>query len=184
MLLACLLFAAGCKKDDTSTPTPVVPTSDYYFKFKFDGANYNLNADFPQYMPFNANEAGGYQEADWSLERSVGLRLRWPLYDTVSESDVMSLKGKTLYFSDTLVQPELTYDTSLSAVGWASVDTGNTDYNVKITDVTFLKKDTTAGNPVRTFVITGTCNAVMMNGSTTKIFSDGQFHFIICRRDL
>jgi len=181
MLCACLLSAVGCKKkDDNPTPTP---TASYYFKFKFDGNSYNFNADLPQYMPFYTDEAGGYQMATNVTGPSVGFRLDWQSIDTVSEANLMAVKGKTLYFNDSLIRMELTYSESSAATNWTSIDTANTSYNVKITDITFLKKDTSAGIPLKTYVIKGTCNGIMERGSEKKAFSDGDFNFIISRRD-
>ncbi|MDR3681940.1 MAG: hypothetical protein P4L41_18360 [Flavipsychrobacter sp.] len=189
--LSCfLLFAGSCKKDNNSSP-PSNPTTNnptanpYYFKFKLDTTSYNLNADIPQYMPFYANEIGGYQVGSLNLYPSAGIRLSWPYYDTVREADVMALKGKTLYFTDTLVHPEVSFGKDPATGDWFSVDTSNTTYNVKITNVVFLKKDTTLGYPLKTYVLTGTCSAVMQSPTNTiSVFSGGDFNFIISRRDL
>jgi hypothetical protein len=106
------------------------------------------------------------------------------LGDTVTESDVMGLIGKTLYFSDTTIHPDLTFDENLTSETWDSDDTTNTSYYMKITNVVFLKNDTTLGTPVRTYVVTGTCSAILSQGSNASIFSGGQFNFIISRMDL
>ena len=183
-LFSFLLLATACKKKDT--PAPATPANPYYFKFTFNGTSSNFNSNQPQYMPFNANEIGGYQgSGQLNLYPSVGLRLTWPSNDTVKESDVMGLVGKTLYFSDTTITPELTWDKDAPGTdSWISVDTFNTSYSVKITNVAFLKKDTTLGYYVRTYVITGTCSALMTDLTKTSIFSGGSFNFIISRRDL
>jgi hypothetical protein len=183
LLTAGLFSAPGCKRKDNIIVDPPPPPFSY-FKFKFEGTSHNLNFDFPQYMPFYANEAGGYQVANSSLAPSVGLRLSWPEDDTVSESNLMALEGKTLYFSDTTVHPTLTYTTELGGTDWRSVDTNNTAYNVKITKVVFFKKDTSAGNPLKTYIIKGTCNALMSKAGTMSTFSEGEFNFVISRRDL
>lgn len=135
-------------------------------------------------MPFYANEIGGYQTTDGALYPSAGIRLSWPLSDTVKESDVLALKGKTLYFSDTLIHPELSFDKTASSNNFLSIDTANTTYNIKISNVVFLKKDTSAGNPLKTYVITGTCSGVLDDGTTTSTFTGGDFNFIISMRDL
>ncbi len=188
-LVTLTLLLAACSKDNTTTK-PVNNngnnpnnTSPYYFKFKFDGTDYNLNANFPQYMPFYYDEAGGYQVGDLQLFPSVGLRLNWPSGDTVTESELLSLKGKTLYFNDKNVQPELNFDKEYQDGTWYSVDTGDKAFNIKIDDITFLKKDTTMGYAVKTYVVTGSCNAVMERNDTMKAFSNGQFNFVISRQD-
>jgi hypothetical protein len=156
LLTAGLFSAPGCKRKDNIIVDPPPPPFSY-FKFKL---------------------------ANSSLAPSVGLRLSWPEDDTVSESNLMALEGKTLYFSDTTVHPTLTYTTELGGTDWRSVDTNNTAYNVKITKVVFFKKDTSAGNPLKTYIIKGTCNALMSKAGTMSTFSEGEFNFVISRRDL
>ena len=186
-IVALLLVTAACTKKKSTPnpgPDPVPVASPYYFKFTLSGSSYNYTADIPQYMPFYANEAGGYEVENGNLLPSAGLRLSWPSDDTVKESDLTGLIGKTLYFSDTLIHPEVSFDTAAAATEWLSVDTANTSYNVKITNVTFLKNDTTLGYAIKTYVITGTCSAVISDGTSNRIFSGGSFNFIISRRDL
>jgi hypothetical protein len=67
---------------------------------------------------------------------------------------------------------------------WYSNDTSNTSYYVKVTNIVFLKNDTTLGNPIRTYVITGTCAGVMSQSDSIAILSGGVFNFVISRRDL
>jgi hypothetical protein len=185
LLLSCSLLLNACKKktDDKTTVTPT-PASPYYFKATLDGTSYNLTGNTPQYILFYTNEAGGYQVGNASLLPSFGLRLMWAGDDTVKESDLMGLIGKTLYFSDSLIRPEVTYNTSLSAQDWMSENDSNPAYNVKISNVTFLKKDTSAGYYLSTYVIKGTCSALMSQGSATAQLTGGEFNFIISRRDL
>ncbi len=183
LFLASTLLLNACKKKEDTDPTPTTPTIPYYFKANLGGSLHNLSADIPQYMPFYANEVGGYQVADASLWPAFGLRLTWPLDDTVTESDLMGLIGKTLYFSDTLIHPKLTYGTSPTAEEWISRDISSPDNSVKITNVTFLKKDTTAGVYIKAYVIKGTCTASMALGSAVSNLSGGEFNFIISRRD-
>lgn len=188
-ILLCSLFlfllAACSKKDSSATPvTPVTPASPYYFKFTMNGVSYNYNQDIPQYMPFYADEAGGYEVSTATLYPSIGLRLSWPVDDTVTEGDLMGLIGKTLYFTDTSVHPEISWDSTAVSAQWLSVDTASNAYFVKITNVTYLKKDITAGYNIATYVITGSCNALMATGSSKVTLSGGDFNFIISRRDL
>ena len=181
-----LLTVAACskKKDSTTPVTPITPSSPYYFKFNLDGVAHNYNQNIPQYMPFYANEAGGYEVATAALWPSVGLRLSWPIDDTVTESDLMGLIGQTLHFNDIAVHPEITWDSTAASSTWTSVDTASTDYYVRITNVTYLKKDTTAGVYVSTYVVTGSCNAMLNTGTSRVTMSAGDFKFIISRQDL
>lgn len=184
LILMLGLSMAACKKEEKTDPLPSTPASPYFFKFKWNGLSNEYSQDIPQYMPFYTDEAGGYQVASAALYPSVGLRLSWVSGDTVSESDLLALKGKTLYFSDTTVHPTLTRDSTASSAQWRSIDTANTAFFVKISNIAYLKKDTTAGYYIATYVITGTCNALLSNGTSTATMSDGEFNFIISRRDL
>lgn len=183
-----LLLIASCKKESKSSPSNNnnnTTPSPYFFKFSFGGTDYNLNADNPQYMPFYAHEAGGYQVPGTSVFfPSIGIRFSWPADDTVKESDVLGLKGKTLYFNDTTIHPELSFTSATSSDIWYSVDTANTAFNVKVTNVVYLKNDTTLGYAIRTYVITGTCSGVLYLGAAMTVLSSGEFNFIISRRDL
>ncbi len=187
-LSSLLLLQVACKKSTSTTPTtPVTPTpvtSPYYFTFKLDTASYNLTANNPQYDYGYTFEVGGYQDAASAFYPSIGLTFDWRHIDTVKESDVLGLAGKTIYFNDTNIHPTITFDKDASSDISYSADTANTAYNVKITGVTFLKKDTVLGYPVRTYVMTGSCSAVLYVGSSYSILSAGTFKFVISRNDL
>jgi len=185
ILSALLLLICACKKDNKTTTVinPPTPANPYYFRFTLGGTSYNQHSTLPQYMTFYANEVGGYEIDSAGLYPSIGLRLSWHLGDTVKESDVIGLIGKTLYYTDTLIHPELDFDHDAASATWYSNDTSNTSYNVKITNVVFLKKDTTLGIPIRTYVITGTCSGVMSQGTTASVLTGGTFNFIISRQD-
>lgn len=179
------LMISACKKKSPANAGPDPVSSPYYFKFTFGGTSYNFVASSPQYMPFYTNEAGGYEDSsNLSVYTSVGLRLSWPNNDTVKESDLMGLIGRTLYFTDTFPHPELTYDKNYSSQTYYSADTASSSYYVKITNVTYLKRDTTLGYNVKTYILEGTCNALMsqINPPYTP-FSAGQFRFVISRED-
>lgn len=188
LILAIIVLANACKKDSKTTPAVTTTTTTstpnpYYFKFTLGGVSYNQHSTLPQYYTFYPNEIGGYEIDSAGLFPSIGLLLTWPFGDTVRESDVLGLAGKTLYYSDTLIHPELDFDHDATSTTWISNDTSNTSYNVKITKVVFLKKDTTLGTPVRTYVITGTCSGVMSQGGAPSLLTGGSFNFIISRQD-
>ncbi len=182
------LLAACTKKDKTTTPTPTPVAHPYYFKFNLNGTAYNFNSNQPQFVYLYNNEFGGYQgSTDMNLFPSVGLRLTWLGIDTLKESDVMALTGKTIYFNDTTIRPEITYDANSSlSDSWTSVDTSKTSYYVKIATVKYLKIDTALTTLVRTYELTGTCSALMTDDnshSTFKELTSGDFHFIVSRAD-
>jgi hypothetical protein len=188
------LLLNACKKDNNATPAnnnnsnnnsnnnnTNNNTSPYYFKFTFNGTNYDLAANNPQYMSFDQQVLGGYQVDQNNVYHDVALDFRWPSDHTITESDITGLVGRTLYFSDTTIQPELEYDEDLSSGTWFSQDTANNNYYVKVSNVTFLKNDTTLGTPVRVYVVSGTCNAIINRNDTLKAFSTGSFNMVVTR---
>lgn len=185
--LSAVLLVPACKKSSSPKPQAnnnnTTTTSPYYFKFSLNGVNYDLNANNPQYMTFYSDLAGGYQTGSSLVYPSIGLSFTWNYKDTVLESDLLGLAGKTLYFSDTAITPALTFDSSVTSNTWYSADTSNTAYYVKVTSVTFVRKDTVLTNPIRVYSITGTCAAIMQQ-STNSILSNGSFSFLISRQDL
>lgn len=184
VLSVCLLTA--CKKD---TPEPSQPvhtnTSPYYFRFSLDGTDHKLEADFPQYAYFYTDEIGGYQMGQLGFYPSIGLKIIWNSKDTVQESDVLALKGKTLRFSDTAIRPELTFEPDGNYTDtWRSADTATNNYSISISDISYLKKDTTLNHPLRVYIIKGTCRAAMQKESgKTSVLDNGEFNMVISMRD-
>ncbi len=186
-LVGITLIASACSKNSTNPTAPPTAKNPYYFRFTTDGKSYDLDADFPQYMPFENNAIGGYQMGNDKLYEgpSAGIRLNWPFGYTVKENDVTSLKGKTLYFDDTLIQPEISFSENIADIDWYSADTPDKAFYINISDVTYLRNDTGIDDVIlRTYVITGTCNAILKRDNSRMPFSNGSFNFIISRRDL
>lgn len=186
-LLITTLFFACTKDDNNPDPTDDPKTNPYYFKFDFDGTNKSFSSGTPQYQSSSNNTVGGYQNTGVGSGNYIGLSFSVPFDDTITDSDVMGLKGRTIYFDDSLMTPELVYSETLDADLYYSVDTPDHNFYIKIDDVTFLKNDTTVFNPVKTYVIKGTCKAVMeqyfTSPATEKILSNGEFNFIVSRPD-
>ncbi len=199
LFLATLLLVA-CNKSGTQNATPAnnnpsnnTPStpSPYYFKFNFDGKDYNYTANNPQYMGYYGNVTGGYQTEDkipYATAPSISLALNWNK-DTVTHSQVMAVKGKTFYFNDTLIKPEITFKPIFNEDEYESIDTSNTNFSVTITDVKYRKRDTAfvfSFFPVETYIFTGTCSAVLedyWNGIGPKLLTNGSFNIIVSRRD-
>lgn len=185
-LLSIVAIMSACNKTTPAPVAPIDPVSPYYFTFTTNAGDYNLNADFKQYMPFDNNAIGGYQIGkDKLLEGpSAGIRLSWPLGDTVREKDVKNLIGKTLYFNDTTIAPEISFTESISSDTWYSVDTPDRNFFIKITNVTYLKDDEGIdGVPLKTYVLKGNCNAILYLEDKIMPFSNGAFNIVISRRD-
>jgi len=182
LAVACLFIA--CNKGDDPAPSNNNNnnnTNPYYFKFKLDGTDYNLTSNLAQYMSAYPEDAGGYQMSGPLTYPSVGIRL---LYDSVvSDAQVKALAGKTLYFGQTNPRLSMTFEANGSAEALESIDTANTSYNIKVTSVTYLKKDTTIFNPIDAYVIKGTCSAILVDPATMKksALTAGEFNYIISR---
>jgi hypothetical protein len=176
-LLALCIGAFSCKKSDSTTPTNN-PSNPYYFKFTLDGTSYNFTSALPQYMSAYDDRAGGYQEVAPLAFPMIGLAFD---YDSaVTDAQVKALAGKTFYFNGKNPKPSIEFDADATSGTWYSVDTSNTNFNVKVTSVTYVKKDTTIFNPVLTYAIKGTCNAVLEgSGGKLSALSNGDFNFII-----
>jgi hypothetical protein len=183
-----LLAIASCTKKKDSTPANNNNNNNtsnpYYFKFTFKGVNYNFADTVPQYNSLYPDETGGFQETSFGSFPSVGLFFYWPGGDTARDADIMGLKGRTLYFSDTMPHPVLYFSPSVTATDWYSIDTSDKNFSVKITDVKFLKKDVELAYHVSTYVITGTCNGVLSADTSKAQLTSGSFNFIISRMDL
>jgi hypothetical protein len=182
--VSCLFIA--CNKGDDPAPANNnnnnnTNTNPYYFKFKLDGTDYNLTSDLAQYMSAYEEDAGGYQMAGPLTYPSVGIRF---MYDsTVTDAQIKALAGKTFYFDQKTPSPQVTFSATPSGDEFASIDTANTAYNVKVTSVTYLRKDTTIFNPVAAYVIKGTCSAILLDRTTNKKYAltAGDFNYIISR---
>jgi len=178
LLLSCLFVA--CKKDDEPAG-PVTPTNPYYFKFKLDGVSYDFRSGLAQYISSDDYEAGGYQMQDGQIYPSIGLSFRFDT--TVSEAQLLALAGKTIPFNNTNPRPRITFDESINANTQWSIDTSNTAFNVKISSITYVKKDTSIFNIVDVYAIKGTCTAVVddFGSGAVRTISEGAFNFLISR---
>ncbi len=177
-----VLATVACKKKK-ETPKPGTDVHPYYFKFAFNATQYNFNSNLPQYVYQYTNEFGGLQGAaaldDYPY---VGLLFHWKHVDTIRDSHVMALIGRTIYFNDTGIRMQVSYEDNVSATdSWASIDTANKAYYVNIADITYIRSDTVNDVPVRIYEVTGSCSAVMMDNNmfgNYRLLSAGNFHFL------
>lgn len=181
------LFIISCNKDNTTPSNSTTSKSQYYFKFNFEGQNYNFDADNPQYMSLSTSEFGGFQTDGASLaSSSAGISFFWQNKDTITETDVMSLVGKTIYFDDTTIRAELYFNNNANGDYWYTVDTSDRNFSITVNSITYLKKDTTYFAPVNVYVLKGTCNGLMyLNSNYTRqeVLSNGEFNFLVSDRD-
>ena len=180
-----VLFAACSKKKESTTPpvtNPTTITSPYYFRFTLSGKTDTIKGDNSKSYTSNTNAVLGIISSnDISLTPAMTLRFSLPVYyDTVKESDVLALSGKTLYFTDTIMKPEIEYQETTTSNTWYSDVFSDTSYNVKVTSVAFLDSENYQGYPVRTYVITGTCRA-QMRQSINDTTLTGSFKMVLSR---
>jgi len=176
-----LLLIGACTKSKSSSPAPSVTPSPYYFNFSLGSAVHNLNANSPYYMNIGTDGLGGFEVGDLKAQLpAIGLGFTWVHKDTVHESDLMSLAGRTIYFDDTAINIFLEYDSTTSLYsGWFAMDTSNHSYYVKVNSVTYQKNDTAYGIPVRVYAINGTCSAVMRQQTDTTTLTNGEFNLVV-----
>ena len=181
-----IIFSDCGKKKDTAKPTTTPTTTNsnpYYFRFRLNNKTDTISYDSSKSYTQNTNAILGVISSNqFSLTPAITLRFSLPhYYDTVKESDVLGLAGKTLYFTDTIMQPEIEYQESSGANTWYSQIADDTSYNVKVSNVVFLNTDNYQGYPVRTYVITGTCRAKVHQTVGNDTAFTGSFNMILSR---
>src|SRR5580704_4115973 len=99
-----VLFSGCSKKKDSAAPATInTPTNSnpYYFRFTLNNRTDTINGDNSKSYTSNTNAILGIISSnDVTLAPAMTLRFSLPVYyDTVKESDVLGLAGKTLYFT-------------------------------------------------------------------------------------
>lgn len=178
-----LLAACKKKKDDKTSTTPTTTpttTSTYYFRFTLNGLTDTINGDDTKAYTENTNAVlASITQKSSTLDKSLDLRFSLPVNaDTIVESQILGLAGKTLYFTDTIMKPEISYQKD-GTNDWFSDWTADNSYNVKVTSVDFLKTDTYQGYPVRLYVVSGSTRALMRQAWDTSYTMTGSFKMIL-----
>ncbi len=193
ILMAAIVLFASCKKENikekyeeeypNSLPSDIKP----YFKFTFDGKTYELNSRYPLFVGTIASmehHFGGIQA--FSNEQkypTIGVQTFRRDYSSLTDNEMLALKGKTLYFDDLVYQPQITYSIVnfiYDTDPWISQVSSDKKYNIHITDVKFIKKGTSDLGAIRIYLVTGTCRALMKKKSgETKELTDGAFSMAI-----
>jgi len=185
VLMAVLFALSACSKKHDSAPTNNNNTykSPYYFRFTLVGKTDTVAGDTSNKSYSESTNAifGELSPTPYSLRPAISLRFSMPVwYDTVTESDVLGLAGKTLYFTDSIMKPEVEYEEN-DTTDWLSDSYADSSYYVKVTGVTFLGSNTYQGHPVRNYVFTGTCRAKVWHGTGPYSPLDGSFNMIVTR---
>lgn len=182
LAVAVVCMVTSCSKK--SSPAPSSPTTTnypYYFRFNLNGMTDTIAstgmtksfADGPSDVLAAVSPDGA------NLWPSMSIRFALPnWWDTVRESDVMGMVGKTLYFTDSIMRPSITYelsDTNEWVSSWRS-----SDY-VKVDSITFNGTDTYMGKAVRTYTIVGSCQSLMSNYPRPDEFLTGTFRMRLVR---
>ncbi len=187
--LVLIIISVGCsKKSDSATPTTNntntnTNTSPYYFRFTLNSSTDTINGDDSKSYTENTNAILGIISSnDITLSPAMTLRFSLPVwYDTVKESDVMSLAGKTIYFTDTIMAPDVEYQQTDTSETWYSQVVTDTSFNIKVTSIVFLDSANYQGYPVRNYVITGTCKAQMHQTPVVSVPMTGSFKMVLSR---
>ncbi len=181
-LLIAAACMSGCKKKENNNEQV---TKKYYFKYVFNESRMLTTSDEPSYAIPAANELAGTQRSAWVVAEMVDLKLYWPVNYTITDADIMQLKGRTLSYRDTSIKPTLTIVNPTLAKQWNALDTAYSAYFVSISDVSLLGRDTIVGVPLVTYVIKGITNTMMYNSDNErKELTEGEFNIVMARRDL
>jgi hypothetical protein len=188
LALALILLFLSCSKKDNKAPNTITTTTNtnpYYFRFTLNGKTDTLYDN--QHYAYTTNSNAIYGDVAQSTNGpapyfSLWLGLPYDI-DTLTESDVLNLAGKTLYFTDTAMAAQIEYQESIDSNQWESLGFVDSSYNVKISGVTFLDTTRYQGLAARRYVITGTCKARMEKDFPTYIDTPmtGAFNMIITR---
>ncbi len=181
-----VLFSGCSKKKDSAPPataTTTTSSSPYYFRFTLNNKTDTINGDNSKSYTQNTNAILGIISSNkYTLTPAITLRFSLPVNaDTVKESDVLGLAGKTLYFSDTFMRPEIDYQETSSSDTWYSQVVADPSYNVKVASIVFSDTANYQGNPVRTYVITGTCRAKVHQYVDKDTSLTGSFKMVLSR---
>ncbi|MBS1688058.1 MAG: hypothetical protein JSS96_05000 [Bacteroidetes bacterium] len=187
MLALTLAFIiTSCNKKSSPTPsgtttTTTISSYPYYFRFSLDGVADTIASKGVSKAYDNSTNAilASISPDGSSLWPSLDLRFTLPQWwDTVKESDVMGMIGKTLYFTDSIMAPRLAYEVS-DTTEWNSY--GQSGDYVKVDSITFNGTDNYMGHAVRTYIMVGSCQAqVMKSFGTNKLFK-GNFRMPLVR---
>lgn len=186
LTLAFAFMITSCSKksspapSSTTTTTTTTSSYPYYFRFSLDGVGDTIASKGESKAYDNSTNAIlASVSRDGKLWPSMSLRFTLPQWwDTVKESDVMSMIGKTLYFTDSIMAPSLMYEVS-DTVEWDSY--GQSGDYVKVDSITFSGTDNYMGHAVRTYIMVGSCQAqVMKSFGVNKLFK-GTFRMPLVR---
>ena len=177
--LALLSSLVSCTKSDNTTPNNN-NTNPYYFKFTLDGTPYNFTSPAAQFVNNYDHSVSGYQTPGiLSMYPSVGIVM---VFDSVAtDADVKSMAGKTFYYNGVNPSPSVFFGLNSSTNTFYSIDTPNHNFNINISSVSYLRKDTTIFNVMDVYVVKGTCSAVLSDGVSKKTLTGGEFNYLISR---
>ncbi|HXS36521.1 MAG TPA: hypothetical protein VN721_07455 [Flavipsychrobacter sp.] len=183
--LALAIAIASCsKKSDSPAPSSTSTTTSshpYYFRFSLDGATDTiLGNDDTKGFAYNTNFVSSIiAPSGYSLYPNITINFRLPEdWDTIKESDVLGLAGRTVYFTDTNMGPTIKYAIN-DSVEWDSY--GDSSSYVKVDSVTFKGTDTYTGVPVRTYIMVGSCNTLMTKTFGYNKYLTGTFRMLLVR---
>lgn len=179
MMVSCSKKSSPAPSSTTTTTT--ASSNPYYFRFSLGGVADTISSKGVSKAYDNSTNAvlASISPDGSKLWPSVDLRFTLPQWwDTVKESDVMSMIGKTLYFTDSIMAPSLTYNVSDTAE-WISY--GQSGDYVKVDSIIFNSTDNYMGHAVRTYIIVGSCQALLEKSFGVDELFTGSFRMRLVR---
>jgi hypothetical protein len=179
IFLGMILVSSSCKKEKDSDTTPAPADSAYFFRFTLSGTEHHFRSILPENILYYPNEIKGVQANGNTEVPLIVLNITWPANYIIRENDVLGLEGQTLSFASASLHPRISYLKENNGVVWYSEDTPNSDYYVKISDVRLINAEVTPGALLKIYAITGTCSAIMTDGTNTTGLTNGSFNLAV-----
>jgi hypothetical protein len=169
-----LLVLAGCTRNSgTSNSNPL---GSYFFNATFMGQTYNFNNQFIQRGDDAYGDLGGYvPNNNFSLAGGPFLSN----LDTTTRSKILSKANTTFTFAPgNTIQPDVVIEaTSLNF--YHTMPTTDPSYNLKFTNIAFLRTDTVVGYSDDVYAVSGTFKAKMADPNTGAFAGDATGSFTV-----
>ena len=168
-----ILILAGCSRNSGSNNNPL---GNYFFNATFMGQTYNFNNQFIQRGDDAYGDLGGYVPNN-SFGQAGGVFLA--NLDSTTRNKIMSKANTTFTFAPSnTIQPDISIEaTSLNF--YHTMPTTDPSYNLKFTNIAFLRTDTVFGNLVDVYAVSGSFKAKMADPNSGNYAGDATGTFTI-----
>jgi hypothetical protein len=158
--LSFILFVAGCSKNNGNNNNQL---GNYFFIATFQGQTYNFNNQFFE-RDNNFGILGGFVP-DSGLTQKGGIFIY--NIDTTTKSKVLSLANTTYSFAPSAsIKPVVDIFTGNI---YSAMATADPNYNVKVSNIAFIRTENVYGNFDDVYAVSGTFKAKMID--TTGVFA-------------